>query len=324
MSQIVTGVGASHTTLMNTRWGEVDHLERAHEFRNGLAAAKARLEAAEPDLVVIVGTNHFRGFWLDLMPPFTIGVDEVIAAGEHGTPSGPQLVDPGAAQAVCQELMAAGLDTAFSTRLDIDHGISHSIQYLLPEGVPSIPIVLNVFAPPLPGLARCLTFGQGLRAALQSLPGERRVAVVGTGGLSHQIPFPDWRSPEGDDEEFLAHSFREGRGHWERYEARRRTIIVGARPQINADFDDRFLTLLESGELHTVPSLWSDEDIVPVAGNGGNEIRTWLVMAAALGHAPGQRIAYSAMPEWLTGMAVACIEPIEHELGADLCQSGPT
>jgi 2,3-dihydroxyphenylpropionate 1,2-dioxygenase len=32
-------------------------------------------------------------------------------------------------------------------------------------------------------------------------------------------------------------------------------------------------------------------------------------MAAALGFAPGRRLAYSPMPEWLTGMAVALIEP---------------
>ena len=80
-SRIVGGVGASHTTLMNTRWDEVDHLDRAHAFRDGLAEASAWLERLAPDLVVIIGSNHFRGFWLDLMPTFTIGVDQVIGAG---------------------------------------------------------------------------------------------------------------------------------------------------------------------------------------------------------------------------------------------------
>ena len=32
-------------------------------------------------------------------------------------------------------------------------------------------------------------------------------------------------------------------------------------------------------------------------------------MAAALGHAPARRLAYEALPEWLTGMGVAVIEP---------------
>ena len=44
------------------------------------------------------------------------------------------------------------------------------------------------------------------------------------------------------------------------------------------------------------------------AGNGGNEIRGWLVLAAACGDAPGETLAYSAMPEWKTGMGVAVID----------------
>lgn len=309
MSEIVAGVGASHTTLMNTRWEDVDHLARAHDFRDGLAAAKTLLEAASPDVVVIVGSNHFRGLWLDLMPPFTIGVDEVVAAGEHGTPSGSQRADPDAALAVCDGLLGAGFDVAFSTRLQVDHGISHAIQYLAPGDAPAIPIVINVFAPPLPSLARCLAFGGALRDVLRSLPGGRRIAVIGTGGLSHQIPFPDWRAPEGEADEFLAESFREGRGDWERYEARRRPIIAGAPARLNPEFDRTFLDLLATGDLHTAPQRWPDDQLDAAAGNGGNEIRAWLVMAAALGHAPGRPISYSPMPEWLTGMAVAHIEP---------------
>lgn len=308
MSTIVCGVAASHTTLMNTRWDEVDHLDRAHAFRDGLTTARAAVAAAEPDLVVVVGSNHFRGFWLDLMPAFTVGVDEVVAAGEHGTPVGPQAVDPTAALQVCEGLLERDFDCAFSARLQIDHGISHAIQYLVPEGLPVLPIVVNAFAPPLPGLGRCLAFGGALRSALLDLE-DRRIAVIGTGGLSHQIPFPDWRAPVGEDEEFLAESFREGRGRWEDYEARRRPIVVGAPPRLNTAFDEEFLDLLERGELATAPVRFPDDELAGIAGNGANEIRAWLIAAAVMDHAPGRTIAYAPMPEWLTGMAVAVIAP---------------
>ena len=309
MTQIVAGVGASHTTLMNTRWVEVDHLARAHTYRDALTTARERLEATRPDLVVIIGSNHFRGFWLDLMPPFTLGVDHVIAAGEHGTPSGPQITDPVAALAVYQGLLARDFDVAFSTDLNVDHGISHAIQYLLPDGVAVIPLVINAFAPPLPTLARCTALGDALRKAVLDLPGDRRVAVIGTGGLSHAIPFPDWRSPHGDDEEFLARSFREGRGRWEEFEPRRRPIVTSATPRINERFDRDVLDLIESGTLRELPHRYPDDELQAIAGNGANEIRAWLAMAAALGHHPGQTLAYAPMPEWLTGMAVAIIEP---------------
>ncbi len=308
-SSIVMGVGASHTTLMNTRWDAVDHLDRAHAFRDGLGAARQLLTDAAPDLVVVVGSNHFRGFWLDLMPPFTIGVDELIGAGEHGTPAGPQPSDHDAALALCSGLLERDFDVAFSTKLHADHGITHAIQYLVPEGVPVVPIVINCFAPPLPSLARTVAFGDALRDAVTALPGDRRVAVIGTGGLSHAIPFPDWRAPQGDDEEFLAGSFREGRGRWQEFEERRRPIVVGAQPRLNTEFDEALLTALETGQMRAVADAYPGETLVAAAGNGGNEIRAWLVMAAALGDIPGRRICYSPMPEWLTGMAVAVIEP---------------
>jgi len=309
MSEIVLGVGASHTTLMNTQWAKVDHLPRAHAFRDALAEAKRIVTAATPDVVVIVGSNHFRGFWLDLMPAFTIGVDEVIGAGEHGTPSGLQAAEPRTAQRLCEHLLDADIDIAFSTKMQVDHGITHAIQYLVPDGVPIVPIVINVFGPPLPSLRRCLSLGDALRRALRALPGDRRIAVIGTGGLSHQIPFPDWRAPHGDDEEFLAHSFRDGRGRWEEFEPRRRPIVVGAPARLNTEFDEMFLAMFGEGRLAELPSGISDAALVATGGNGANEVRAWLTMAAALGHAPGRTLAYSAMPEWLTGMAVAVVEP---------------
>lgn len=308
MSRVVLGVGASHTTLMNTQWHKVDHLDRAHAFRNALGQARSLLAAAQPDLVVIVGSNHFRGMWLDLMPAFTIGVDEVLGAGEHGTPSGPQAVDPVAARHLCEAIVDRGIDLAFSTRLQVDHGISHAIQYLLPSGVPVVPIVVNCFGPPLPRLDRALALGSALRDAIASLPADRTVAVIGTGGLSHQIPFPDWRSPTTDDERFLAESFREGRGRWEEFEPRRRPIVVGAPARLNTDFDEQFLSMLEAGDLASFPIRLGGKSVAEVAGNGANEIRAWLAMAAALDHTPGRTLVYSPMPEWLTGMAVAVLE----------------
>lgn len=310
MSSIVLGVGASHSTLMNTHWDQVVHTDRAEAFRTALGTARDRLVAARPDVVVIVGSNHFRGFWLDLIPAFTLGVGEVIASGESGTPKGPQRVDPDFARALATELVDGGTEVAISARLQIDHGQSHAIQYLL-DGldVPVVPLTVNVFATPLPTMGRCAELGAGIAEAVSRIAGDRRVAVVASGGLSHQLPWPaDWTEPENEDEEFLVEAWLNGRGEWERFDKRRREIIVAAQPCIFSDFDERFLADLERGELRSYTGL-TTERIGEIAGNGGQEIRTWMVMAAALGFAPGTTLAYSAMPEWLTGMGVAVIDP---------------
>jgi hypothetical protein len=89
---------------------------------------------------------------------------------------------------------------------------------------------------------------------------------------------------------------------------RRRQIVRAATASINDAFDEDFLEQLSSGTVertleHTSRSLEA------LAGNGAQELRTWLVMSAALGHAPARRLAYEPMPEWLTGMAVAVLDP---------------
>lgn len=310
MSEIVFGVGASHSTLMNTHWDQTVHIDRAERFRDGLGAARDMLTAAAPDTVVLIGSNHFRGFWLDLIPSFTIGVGECIASGESGTPKGPQLVDVPLARHLANTLVTdAGFDIAFSARLQIDHGQSHAIQYLLAGlDLPIVPIVVNVFAPPLPTLARCEALGRAIRAAVSTFPDGRRVAVLASGGLSHRLPWPDWREPHGEDEEFIAAAWLNGRDDWQQYDPRRREIIRAAEAAINPAFDDEFLSLLESGETGHI-TRYTSEQLEAKAGNGAQEVRTWLMMAAALEHTPGRRLCYEQLPEWLTGMAVAVIDP---------------
>lgn len=308
MSRIVAGIGASHTTLMNTKWDEVDHLERAHRYRDGLAAARRLLTDAALDLVLVVGSNHFRGFWLDLMPTFTLGVGEVIGAGEHGTPAGRQPSRPDVALGLASALVERHFDVAFSAELQVDHGITHAIQYVVPEGTPVLPVIVNCFAPPLPTLDRCAELGTAIADLVEQDGRDLRVGVVGSGGLSHQLPFPDWRTPQSDDDEFLVDSWLHGRGRWDEFETRRRGIVTSAPPRLAEDFDADVLARVEAGSL---AELCDRPDATAAGGNGAEELRNWIVMAAACRWAAGRTIAYSAMPEWLTGMAVVALDPTE-------------
>jgi 2,3-dihydroxyphenylpropionate 1,2-dioxygenase len=308
MSDIVLGVGASHSTLMNTNWQEVEALPRAHRFRDALDAASRAIEASAPDVAIIVGSNHFRGFWLDLIPAFTIGIGECIAAGEAGTPSGPQAVDVALARHICNTLSARDFDIAFSARMQVDHGISHAIQYLLNRvQVPIVPLIVNVFAPPLPSLTRCHALARAMREAILGF-GARRVAVIASGGLSHELPWPNWQAPKSDDDRYMVDSWLNGRTHWKDYEARRRQIVRAHAPRIAGAFDRGFLADLEHGNVENMLR-HSTESLQAEAGNGGQELRTWLMMAALMDYCPGHVLAYEEMPEWLTGMGVALLDP---------------
>lgn len=313
MSKIVLGAAASHSTLMNTHWDEVDHLPAAHQFRDGLRQASAAIADAKPDAIVIIGSNHFRGLFLDLMPSITVGVSEVNGAGEAGTPAGELPVDRELAKHLVDTLVDSDFDPAFSLRLTVDHGITHSLQHLVPElDVPIVPVVLNMFAPPLIPLSRAQAIGRAIRQAIASDGEDKRIVVMASGGLSHRLPWPDWSAALSDDDRFLVEAWLNGRTQWKEFEVRRRQIIRSAQPQINPSFDEDFLSQLADGDLSRTIAKTNDQ-IEEEGGNGAQEIRSWIAMTAAVGAGRGTTLAYAPIDEWLTGMAVALYEPTEEE-----------
>src|SRR5258708_13901622 len=50
-----------------------------------------------------------------------------------------------------------------------------------------IPLVVNVLQQPLPTPRRCYKLGKAIGRAIRGYPGDLKVAMVGTGGLSHQM-----------------------------------------------------------------------------------------------------------------------------------------
>lgn len=319
MSNLVLGVGASHSTLMNTHWSEVADLPAANRFVEGLAQARDEIAEARPDAIVVIGSNHFRGMFLDLMPAFTIGVAEVIGAGEAGTPGGPLPVDTALARRIVDGLVDDGFDPAFSLRLTVDHGITHSLQHLVPSlDIPIVPVVINMFAPPLPSMRRCRDLGAAIGKAIAEDGESKRVAVIASGGLSHHLPWPKWFSALTDDDRFLVQAWLNGRTSWTEYEVRRRQIIRAAESNISETFDEWFLDLLEIGDLTSLLAK-SDEQIEQEGGNGAHELRAWIAMSAALatsGPTKARTLAYGAVPNWLTGMGVSLTTPTNEETPA--------
>lgn len=304
MAQVIGGVLASHSTLMNTDFDGVSDRESAVAFRDALGTARDHLTGFAPDVIVYIGSNHFRGFFLDLLPTFSIGVGNVLGSGESGTPKGPLATDPELARGLLEGLVARDFDIALSTEMTIDHGITHAVQHLAPSPATAVvPVVINIFAPPLPSVARSAALGTAIGEVLRAMPLDRRVAVVGSGGLSHTLPWPDWRAPETDADRFLVEAWLRGRSDWQQYEVRRRELVRSATATVNPDFDTRFLRALAEDDVPTLVEKFAGLDAE--AGNGGAEIRNWLAARAATG--PAEVLGYWPIDEWLTGMSVATL-----------------
>jgi hypothetical protein len=58
--------------------------------------------------------------------------------------------------------------------------------------IPVVPVFLNTYYPPnQPTPARCYKLGQAICAAVEKLPGDQRIGVLASGGLSHFTVDPD-------------------------------------------------------------------------------------------------------------------------------------
>src|SRR5262249_36041531 len=160
-----------------------------------------------PDVILVASCEHFVNFGPDNFPAFCIG----LGASHHGPvedqmniPVGDVPGHPELARTVLETAYAGGVEPAFSERLLLDHGTSLPLNILnTARDIPIVPRLQNCLVPPLPALPRCLRLGQLVRQAVDAFPG--RVALLGTGGLSHSPGAPEaGYIDEAFDHEFLA------------------------------------------------------------------------------------------------------------------------
>lgn len=231
--------------------------ERADpEVRDRFYAAfddmRQRLEASQPDALIVIAAEHFANFFLDNMPSFAIGM----ADSYDGPIEDPDWLrierrrvpgDRDLSHRLITEIMQTS-DVSYAEEWKFDHGIMVPLHFLTPRyDLPVVPVNINCQGPPLTPLTRSWAFGESLRRAIDHVP--ERIALVGTGGISHWPATPDsGKINEAWDREFMK--------RWCRND---REALLG--------YDD--------------VSVYAD------AGQGGFEIRTFIAISAAAGGAPG-------------------------------------
>jgi OH-DDVA oxygenase len=171
-----------------------------------------------PDVAVIFGNDQNELFLDDIMPALTIFHGETIwnapatadqaakmAPGIHEAEAGhnpPAHTDypghPVLAAHLIRSAMAADFDVARSTRLP-EHpghwnsGIGHAFgfvyrQIMRDRVIPNVPVIANTFFPPnQPTARRCFEFGRTVARAILAWEVPARVAIFGSGGMSHFV-----------------------------------------------------------------------------------------------------------------------------------------
>ena len=211
MATIAAIIASTHHPFYlraSTATGE-DRPPFADEWQAKVEAFRETLTQARPDVLVMVGSDHFHQLWLDNMPQFLVGKAPFYDANyyneerEFGLPRMQLRGHEDLSAHLLRGGIDAGFDLAFSNELRVDHSITCPIITLRPQAdLPIVPVYTNIFAPPMPQPNRFVELGRAIRALVESWPSDQRVAIIGTGHLSLELGGPRQFGPHGPDPEF--------------------------------------------------------------------------------------------------------------------------
>ncbi len=288
MAKIIGGLAVSHTPTIGFA---VDHNKQDESawapIFESFAPMQKWLEEKRPDALVYIFNDHVTSFFFDHYSAFTLGIDDHYEVADEG--GGPRDLPPvkghaALSQHIGASLMADEFDMSFFQDKPLDHGLFSPLSALMPHegGWPTqiVPLQIGVLQFPIPTARRCYKLGQALRRAIESFPEDLNVAIVATGGVSHQVHGercgfnnPQW------DEQFV-------------------DMIVN---------DPERLTQMTLAEFATL------------GGLEGSEVIMWLVMRGALsGNVKKLHQAYY-LPS-MTGIATLILENQSREAPVDVQQ----
>lgn len=195
MAKVIGGVGTSHVPAIGAAvdGGKTQEPYWKPVF-DGMQAARDWIARTKPDVCIVVYNDHASCFSLALTPTFALGVAERYQPHDEGYGPRPVPVVQGAPELswhLAESLILDEFDITVVAEMTVDHGLTVPLSVLFgqPTSWPCqvIPLCVNVIQYPPPTGRRCLKLGQAIRKAIEAYPADVRVAVIGTGGLSHQL-----------------------------------------------------------------------------------------------------------------------------------------
>jgi aromatic ring-opening dioxygenase catalytic subunit (LigB family) len=271
MAELVGAFAASHGPLIAREW---DNLPEGPKtvLQNAFDETGRRLKALEPDVLVMLSPDHWVNFFINNLPSFCIGI-----GAEHDGPPEPfmKAVYPhdtlpghaGFGRHLLDTALQSEFDPSISHRLRLDHGFCVPLWRMgIDPALPVVPVIVNQLEEPLPTLRRCIAWGKMLRKAIDSYPEDLRIAILGTGGLSHSIGEP----------------------------------TMG---EIDEPFDRVCIDLFTNADDDALADGLERE--LAATGNGAEEVRDWVIAHAAAGSQGFDLIDYTPIPEVYIGCGVA-------------------
>lgn len=216
---LVDGRIVSYPALLEEGAGRYAPFATQAVFERQFEAAQRELDRlaqalvlAAPDLIVIIGDDQEELFGPGHTPAVALyGGDEIVTHPKnelsatlpawYRTANAGYLMDrvhrhpaaPALATLLVEAMIDRGIDLGLASQVQdpAKHGFGHAFGFVihrLLRGAPTpvIPMMINTYFPPnVPRPARCWEIGEALGAAIAALPGDLRICIVASGGLTH-------------------------------------------------------------------------------------------------------------------------------------------
>jgi aromatic ring-opening dioxygenase catalytic subunit (LigB family) len=280
VAEIVVAMAMTHSPGL-TGWFDRASEEFQHLALSATAEMRRRLEAARPDTLVMFSNDHLLNWPINNIPEYTVGIgadhvgpadwfDEWLGMEKYRVPG-----DPALARFLVNEAARRGLSLAYLREMQFDDGISVPTHYLNPDArFRLVPVTMNCNVPPIPTPARAYEVGRVLGDVLRAYPSPTRIAVVATGGLSHEPGGP--------------------RYFW-----------------VDEEFDRWFLDLLKAGDHERLLRECTLERMETAGSGGTAELLAWIVVLA-MTRGPADVLAYMPAIAWRSGTGMVVWNELAH------------
>lgn len=269
MAEVVAAMAMTHSPGL-TGWFDAAPQEEQVMALSAFEAMRDHLDNRRIDLLLIVGNDHLLNWPLSNTPEYTVGVDEshIGPADWYDEWLGLEKFQVPGHGALARHIVNGaarhGLAMSHKRNMQFDDSVSVPLAYLNPDmDRPTIPITLNCLVPPIPELRRAYEVGLILRQVINEFHGDERIAVIGTGGLSHEPGGPRY---------FL----------------------------IDEEFDLWFLEQLRNGDHEALLTACTLERMEAAGSGGTAELLAW-ALALAFTQGPGEVLGYAPSHTWRSG-----------------------
>ena len=195
MARIIGAIATSHTpTIGFARDRNLSNDPVWRPIFEAYEPVRQWLDDRKPDVLLTIYNDHVTSFFFDHYSAFALGVDQTYQPADEG--GGARDIRPLSghaplARGLATHLMAEEFDLSFFRDKPLDHGCFSPLSMLIDSsrGWPwkMVPLQVGVLQFPIPTAQRCYRLGQALRRAIAAYPEDLKVAIVATGGLSHQV-----------------------------------------------------------------------------------------------------------------------------------------